>query len=353
MMNEAYIIMLLKKLSNLHAILSTNELEYLKGVFDSYEGKVYIEGIMQQEWKSSEADETAANFDRLYAKIQTLIAQKRGNGRTISFKAFIRTTQRVAAVLLLPLLLGMLILAKPYWERRPQLTMEDFETVAPFEQEYYIPAGTKSKIILPDSSFVWLNSNSRLIVESNYGKALRRVRLSGEAYFEVAHNDDAPFEISTHEMDVRVLGTIFNLSAYPNDMFVEAVLVEGSIEVNTGEYAQKNVKKTRLQPAQRFALDKTNYKVQIDDNVATDLYTAWKDNLLVYNNTSITDVAKSLERWFNVTFIVKDKELTDFTFTGKFEDRSLEQILHFIQISSPIAYNVKKDTVTINIEYKQ
>ena len=345
MINREYIKQLLQKLVDANMVLQPDELRYLKNLFDSCEGKVYIESMMQEVWGGSSVSENRVDYDVLFTKITSQI--KRRN----TPKHILLRLQRVAAILLIPIILTMFFLMKPSMDGR--LLLADLDTVGPYEQEYYIPAGTKSKITLPDSSRIWLNANSRLIIEPNFGRETRRVRLSGEAFFEVSKNQEAPFEISVYDMNIRVLGTSFNLSAYPNNSFVEAVLVEGAIEVGSGRYASKSLKTTRMKPSQRLALNKTDYRLTIEENVATDLYTAWKENRLVYNNTSMSDVAKTLERWFNVLFIIKDSELNTYTYTGKFEDRSLEQILNFIQLSSPIAYQIKKDTVTLSLKYKQ
>ena len=344
MMNEEYIKQLLRKLIDTTAVLQPQELNYLKNLFDSCEGRVYVESIMQEAWQHNSAEEDSVNFDKLYVKIETLLKKRRGNRRMLL------RLQRVAAVLFIPVMLSVYLLTKMPAER--PLSFVDLETVGPFEHEYYVPAGTKSIITLSDSSRIWLNANSRLIVEGNFGKETRRVRLLGEAYFEVRKNKDIPFEVSANDMDVRVLGTMFNLSAYPDNTFVEAVLVEGEIEVGTSRYFLKNVQKTRMKPLQRLALNKTDHKLTVEDNVATELYTAWKDNRLVYENTSMSEVAKTLERWFNVSFLIRDSELNSYAYTGKFEDRSLEQILHFIQLSSPIAFQIKRDTVTLTLKYK-
>ncbi len=341
MINEVYTEQLLKKLVNEQEVLSSEELKHLQQVFQGYEGRLFIESKMQTLWQQSPMLCSDINFDKFYAEIECLLKSKEKRHSRV-----FHILRQCAASLFIPLLgFSIFMLVKP--EKTERLAAAAFEQAGPFEQEYYVPAGTKSKVTLPDSTQVWLNAGSRLIVENAYGELLRKVRLAGEGYFEVSRNVQKPFVVQTYDMDVKVLGTTFNLSAYPDNRIVEAVLVEGSVEIDTKDRSPWWKKRTKLQPSQKLAINKVSSKVTVENNVKTDLYTAWKNNRLIYQDTPMADVAKSLERWFNVVVKIKDKELESYTYTGKFEDRSLAQILHFMQISAPIACNTAKDTVTI------
>ncbi|NPA37001.1 MAG: FecR family protein [Chlorobi bacterium] len=201
--------------------------------------------------------------------------------------------------------------------------------------------GEKSKIILPDSSIVWLNSDSKLSY-SNFGEnGARRVSIEGEAFFEVTKNVSLPFIVTTKDYNVKVLGTKFNVRSYNNENESETVLEEGSvlIEMPDGQ-------KFKLSPGQ-MALKVKEHKLSIK-NVSVETKICWKDNILKFNNTPIKDMIPMLERWYGVHIIVPNlTNVSDKRITMTIKTESLHEVLQLIKYVTPIKYSINGDNVKI------
>jgi len=180
-----------------------------------------------------------------------------------------------------------------------------------------IPYGKTSEIILPDGTHVFLNAGSRLIYPDFFVDKTREVFLVGEAYFAVEHNEKQPFVVQTTDIRVRVLGTQFNVSAYPSDNIIETVLTEGKVRLeqnNTGMFSQT----TDLMPGQLAAFSKTERTTRLEE-VDIENYTLWTEGLLKFESTDLSRVVKRLERYFNIRFRYEDPFLGGIKITGKLE----------------------------------
>ncbi len=180
-----------------------------------------------------------------------------------------------------------------------------------------IPYGKTSEIILPDGTHVFLNAGSRLIYPDFFVDKTREVFLVGEAYFEVKHNEHQPFVVQTTDIRVRVLGTQFNVSAYPSDNIIETVLTEGKVRLeqnNTGMFSQT----TDLMPGQLAAFSKTERTTRLEE-VEIENYTLWTEGLLKFESTDLSRVVKRLERYFNIRFRYEDPFFGGIKITGKLE----------------------------------
>jgi len=172
-----------------------------------------------------------------------------------------------------------------------------------------IPYGSSSNITLADGTRVWLNAGSRLIYPSRFVDRTREVFLSGEAFFDAAKNEKQPFVVKTADVQVEVLGTRFNVTAYPEDFAVQTVLAEGSVEIkkgvllNPGELAYFN-KKTRETRTQ---------------NVDVTEYTLWTQGLFKFSNTDFNRITKKLERFYNVRFQFDDPFKGGIQVSGKLD----------------------------------
>lgn len=180
-----------------------------------------------------------------------------------------------------------------------------------------IPYGRTSEIILPDGTHVFLNAGSRLIYPDFFADKNREVFLVGEAFFNVKQNEKQPFVVQTTDIRVRVLGTQFNVSAYPSDNIIETVLTSGKVRLeqnNTGIFSET----TDLRPGQLAAFNKTERTTQLKD-VDIENYTLWKENLLKFESTDLSRVVKRLERFYNVRFRYADPFLGGVKITGKLD----------------------------------
>jgi len=169
------------------------------------------------------------------------------------------------------------------------------------------PVGGEYKLILEDGSEVWLNADTRLIFPKRFEPEQRRVELDGEAYFKVAKESDRTFIVSLKEMDIEVLGTEFNISAYNNDHFVKTTLVNGSI----------NVENNLLLPGEQADFNKDLKTFEIK-KVDVNQYIAWKNGRFVFVHQSLEEISRVLSRWYDVEFVFSIALLKEIPFSGEF-----------------------------------
>jgi len=206
------------------------------------------------------------------------------------------------------------------------------------------PMGAKSKIVLPDSSIVWLNSGSTLSYPQQFGKN-RPVTLVGEAYFEVRKNEK-PFLVSTKYGDVKVKGTSFNVKAYTDDNSFETTLEEGVVTFNV-----KNTEnEVTLQPGEQIEKTATGFNVK---QVETKYFTSWKDGKLLFNKEPFPDFIKKLERWYNVKIEYSDPELDKLWYTGTIEMETISEVMEMISKAAPVKYSFNNKTRVFTIKAKR
>lgn len=235
--------------------------------------------------------------------------------------------QRAAAILLLPL-----IAVSVFYYNKQKV---DHIQVSQVTNTVETPLGMRSSLTLPDSTKVWLNAGSKISFPVVFSNEKRVVSLSGEAYFEVKKDKEWPFVVETKNVNVLVTGTTFNCNAYPENDQDQTVLVEGEITLtNIGMTEAKSVS-----PGELAVFTKSNGQIT---KKKTDLqkYIAWKNGKLMFRDDKMDKVVEKLERWYNVEFIIADKEIADYVYTATFIDESLDQVLKMLSISAPIRYTV-------------
>ena len=228
--------------------------------------------------------------------------------------------------------------------------------------------GNKSKVSLPDGSHVWLNAGSRLDYNSNdFNKTLREVNLTGEAYFDISHNPAKPFIVSSGNMRIKVLGTMFNVKAYPEEKHIETSLIKGSVEItikdrpddiyilrpneklvvtNDGLSERLNALNTAHhtpsagESTDMVALKKVDYS-SMEKLV---LETAWVQNKLVFRSEKFSDLAKRMERWYDIEIRFRNSGKEELKFTGIFTTETIQQALKAMQVVHSFNY-VKEDNI--------
>jgi ferric-dicitrate binding protein FerR (iron transport regulator) len=232
------------------------------------------------------------------------------------------------------------------------------KTVA--SNEIITKKGSTSQVKLPDGTSVWLNSDSRLVYSKDFGTVNREVKLTGEAFFDVVHDDHKPFIIHTDKIDITDLGTTFNVKAYEKDPTVETVLVKGSIEVT---FHDSPAEKIILKPNEKLVVRKDRaqtYGPSKDDGMpkiklnnihllddSTVAETAWIRNRLVFDNQRLSDIVHLLERRFDVEVEIRDSALAAAPYTGDYEQETLTQILTYMSLSKPFQYAIQGKKVII------
>lgn len=239
--------------------------------------------------------------------------------------------------------------------------------------------GERKSFQLPDGSKVMLNAGSTLGIPTDFNHSRRDIYLEGEAYFDVTKDAQKPFTIHTSRMDIKVLGTAFNIKAYPGDALAEASLLTGSVEVlvkdlqhtkfilrprekivvpNSGEifgqphsifagpdstFAQIDSMAALPDPtvAGTTAREKRHYSIQkLSRNKADSslVEISWTENRLAFNDNSFEDIAAQLERWYNVSIRFDDEAVKRFRFTATFNKKTISQVLEALQLSRPFEY---------------
>jgi ferric-dicitrate binding protein FerR (iron transport regulator) len=213
-----------------------------------------------------------------------------------------------------------------------QKTEESVVAEAPVISTLFAPLGSRVSFSLPDGTKGWLNSGSSLEYSLPF-KQNRLITILGEAWFDIAHDANHPFEIVAGSSKVKVLGTKFNLDAYPMEDHIEIVLQEGKVEFSASALTSV----VEMKPNERLVF--TNGAVNIEKTDASK-YAAWVEGKLVFRSDPMIEVARRIERWYNVDVELVDKELEKYVIRGTFQDDSLEDVLRFLSMTSPIRYKI-------------
>jgi transmembrane sensor len=232
------------------------------------------------------------------------------------------------------------------------------------------PAGSKSEVSLPDGSKVWLNASSEIRFSRNFDTDLREVSLIGEAYFDVANRENKPFVVLAQGIKVNVLGTAFNVRAYPEDKFIETTVERGLVTVErNGESRQRKVMLRHNQQV-RFenipveanhelttgivrdvtdgVSEDSKPNVYFIQNVETYKFTSWIQNILLFESESLASLSELLERRHGVKIEIRDEKLKDRLFTGVFEKESIDQIFKALQYAGKFHYLMDKDQIIVD-----
>ncbi|MEI6276983.1 MAG: FecR domain-containing protein [Prolixibacteraceae bacterium] len=205
-----------------------------------------------------------------------------------------------------------------------------------------VPNGQRSQITLYDGTKVWLNSGTTFRYPVLFSSKSREVIIEGEAFFDVAKDKEHPFILNAGNLSVEVLGTHFDVCAYPEENELSTTLVEGSVNVlntTTG-------KRVILKPGEQVVLNRLTNGLEINA-VNTDLYTSWKENLLKFDNATFEEVIKKMERWYDVKIFVASGIDTKDRYTMKIKTESLREMLQLVAKTTKIKYEIKESTVFI------
>ena len=236
------------------------------------------------------------------------------------------------------------------------------------------PIGSRSKIELPDGSKVWLNAGSSITYANDFNINSRSLKLDGEAFFDVEKHD-IPFLVQALDINLRVLGTSFNVRAYEDDAVIETTLVSGSLVIEDAPGVPSRIGEIVLEPNQKatFFRDKGSVTLTEQDQEDTpDIRLAdvpepvraisrvevlrkrdispevsWKDGMIVVEGEPLSELARRLERRYDVCITFENEQLKDYRYTGKLKELTLEQVLHAMKLTSPIDYSIEDQTVVI------
>lgn len=211
-----------------------------------------------------------------------------------------------------------------------------------------VPYGKKFEVKLADGTIVNLNAGSSLKYPVNFVEGKNRnVFLEGEAFFKVANDAKHPFVVNANDIDVRVLGTEFNISSYPEDESITTVLVEGAVNVYEANAMYNEENATLLKPGYKAAWSKADRKVKVSET-DVESHIAWLNGRLVLKEVEFKAILMKLERQYNVKFINHNKSLENRFFTAKFDNEDIDQVMESLSYSGNFNYIFNKNTIIIN-----
>jgi len=310
---------------------------WVKSVFSNPKDKELLKESLENHWNEfndSYADTGDVDYmlQRIHYKIDNIES-------STSKVRYLRIFRQIAAVLVIQVVLTFL--AFYYFQDKKQ----DTETIF---AEIECPLGARVKFDLPDGSSGYLNSGSRLKYPVQF-KNKRDIELSGEAWFNVAHDSIHPFVVETHNLNIEVLGTRFNVIAHEGDLSEEVILAEGRVKIASESGQVLSV----LKPDERLVLN-TEKMTYTQETLDASQYLAWTEGKLVFRNESMEQVAKRLGRWYNAEIEIEDPELLEHAFRATFIDEPLDEVLKILAKTTPITYEItKRKQTTDNIYLKK
>jgi transmembrane sensor len=305
------------------------EARYVCSLFADKEDSDELKYYLKDEWKKYFENNESENYnlsyllDRIHHKMHFIETRKK---QTITRKIY-RWYSVAAAILLIPLLIagGLWFTANPAQE-----TVVVAEN--PVISTIHAPLGSRISFDLPDGTQGWLNSGSSLEYQLPFSNN-RQVTIRGEAWFDVAHDASNPFEISAGKSKVKVLGTRFNLNAYPEENYVEVVLEEGKVEFSLPGISSA----VEMKPNERLIYNNDSVHIAMTE---PSKYSAWVEGKLMFRGDPMPEVARRIARWYNVEVELVDKDLENDVIRGTFLDDSLEDVLRYVSMTSAISYRI-------------
>lgn len=285
----------------------------------------------------------------LFGKIQ-----KAANGQENKRNTYLKYLS-IAALLLF--LVGMSVIFIQFKEIRNPV--DSIKTISASTNK-----GSKTSLVLPDGTKVWINADTKLTYGEDFGNKDRSVNLTGEAYFDVAKDPSRPFLVHTKYAIIKALGTSFNVKAYPESPRTENSLIEGLVEVTL---TRDSKKKIILKPKEKLSVINQPYiqnevknhtpnqgmaNITITDlvkpvNDSLVLEAQWTKNRLVFQNMKLEDVAKELSRWYNLEVRVYDDKLKANEYSGIFEGESITEVIEALKLTGGFDYKIDKNVITI------
>jgi len=336
MKNEKNTVFLIQKY--LESKCTPDELKSIIHLLEKEEYEDQLHDLLFDYWKNTPSFQhqiEKKELDQMLNSIHHHISQTERDEKPL-IRRVLYYAIRTAAILFIPLLLAnlwMFFRDDTYNRETSYITLET-------------PLGSKLRTTLPDGTEVWQNSGTTLKYPVRFTKHHREVRLSGEAYFHVSPDKKSPFFVTTDDGTIKVTGTRFNVSAFPDDRFSSVVLEEGSVT-----YIPENPKSfpIKLDPAEQIIFTKESGKL-IKQKTDVEKYTSWTEGKLIFRNDPLSEVIVRLRRWYNADIVLSDpsEKLGGLTFTMTIENETLPQVIDYITQAANL--NLKREDLDKNTE---
>ena len=293
--------------------------------------------IRQREiWFSAVSREAASVYDKdkAFENFRNRVESQKEIQSTSRRGFSLSALWRYAAVVAIIIAVGCI----SYWQG--EVNVKD--TFADISVE--APLGSKTKLYLPDGTLVWLNAGSRMTYSQGFGVDNRKVELEGEGYFEVKRNEKIPFFVKTKDLQLQVLGTKFNFRDYPEDHEVVVSLLEGKVGLNN---LLREEKEAVLSPDERAVLNKANGLLTVESVTASNA-SQWTDGYLFFDEELLPDIAKELERSYNVKIHIANDSLKTFRFYGNFvrREQNIQEVLEALASTEKMQYKIEERNIT-------
>lgn len=357
-MSDSRIIVLIGR--KLSGEISQEESIELADLLEVYKDSIYYDEILKQVWEGKQVeDDVDSYYERHRLKFQDELdfveepsiieAELLSANKSKGYRKYWFTVSLVVLLILSTVLFF-------YPSKKIDHSLMATELVA--------GNGIRKDIILPDGTKVWLNAGSKLTYDKGMvGRKKRLVTLSGEAYFDVAHDQHHPFVIKTKRISVKVLGTSFNIKAYEEENQTETTLIKGSVELSVNDRPQERI---ILRPSEKFTLNdyernsanksETSQRERMTIAslspvvIAEKEYiqeTSWMNSYLVFKNESMEELVPKLERWYNVKIEIANPAVKAYRFTGAFSDETIVEALSAMQLIKQYQFKINGHDIKI------
>jgi len=305
----------------------SSDIAWVEDIFSDGRKNENLKQHLEDDWENVLQEKSLGDVDlnTMLDRVHHLIRKKESQKKKTLVRRITSVYMKIAAVLLLPVVVAGSI----YFYLNSTSSVVADQQVS---SVIHAPMGSRVSFNLPDGTTGWLNSGSKLTYSLPFSEN-RKVALEGEAWFDVVHNEKQPFEISAGQSKIKVLGTSFNVSAYLEEKYVEVVLQNGKVEFSDKSQLDDVI----LKPFERLVLQGSKLEVNAVD---PSKYRGWTDGKLIFRGDDMAEVARRIERWYDVRVEIADHDLVHFSFRATFEDDSLEDVLKLLSMTSPIEYKI-------------
>lgn len=286
--------------------------------------------LFETAWKDSPDEMPRDIQERMYRRLNQVLDEAEKPVKAIPLRSRFswKIWQQVAAACIIVVLS---LVNYNMSHKQKQLSTQNFTVSA--------EKGQRAFVTLPDSTKVWLNSDTRICYPADYGMKERNVSLVGEAYFEVAKNPKKRFIVEANGMQVEALGTSFNINAYRDDNKIVASLFSGSVRISYDDYM------AILKPHESVRVDllTRSFSQYKDENMQE--IALWRENEITFNGESLEEISQIMKRLYNTTIYIEDASLKKECYIGTIRNNSLENFIDIINLTTPVTYVNKGDTV--------
>lgn len=303
-----------------NGLYTPNDIDRLRRMAGSGNDREKVEKEMDRVWEEARKIPQSVTRDPLYRKEAQDLLREIRKGKRFSLRTFLRYVAILAVVV------SIGIGAKLYLDS-PEAARNGYTTLS----EVRVDHGEHKQVTLPDGTVVTLNAGTSLRYPTEFASGIRLVEMDGEAFFEVRKDESKPFVVRTQQADIKVLGTSFNVKAYPEDELMAVSVRTGKVEVDMPESIM------RLLPDEQLVVNHMNGEIY-KKNEDTRKVTSWLQGGLYFNRTSIRGVAHDLERMYDCEIVFDPHCVFDEHIYGEHDNKSLESVLNAIQYSTGIRY---------------